>query len=154
MTSACSMVNDVIFKLTRLARKAAMATAAITLQPIHPIPMAGRGDAEMITNVRSRGVSNSRDWYFHPSYRFKIWQAPRQQRCRCAYSNYKAIWQFWIQISQIRDFVRFYDSTSKRNNAFIIFLINTYRSSVVAVIIASKNWISCIEYKYWYVGYE
>ena len=35
-------------------------------------------------SVRSRKVSKPRDWYFKLSYRFEIWQAHRQQRCRSA----------------------------------------------------------------------
>ena len=35
--------------------------------------------------VRSREVSNPRDWYFKLSYRFEIWQAHRQQCCRSAF---------------------------------------------------------------------
>ena len=34
--------------------------------------------------VRSRKVSEPRDWYFKLSYRFEIWQAHRQQCCRSA----------------------------------------------------------------------
>ena len=34
--------------------------------------------------VRSREVSNPRDWYFKLSYRFEIWQAHRQPCCRSA----------------------------------------------------------------------
>ena len=34
--------------------------------------------------VRSPKVSKPRDWYFKLSYRFEIWQAPRQHCCRSA----------------------------------------------------------------------
>ena len=34
--------------------------------------------------VRSRKVSKPRDWYFKLLYRFEIWQAHRQHRCRSA----------------------------------------------------------------------
>ena len=48
--------------------------------------------------VRSRKVSQPRDWYFKLSYRFEIWQAHRQQCCQSACqisersdnSNYKS----------------------------------------------------------------
>ena len=40
-------------------------------------------------SVRSRKVSKPRDYMLQWSYRSEIWQAPRQQSCRCACQNSK-----------------------------------------------------------------
>ena len=64
--------------------------------------------------VRSRKVSKPRDWYFKLSYRFEIWQAHRQHCCRSALSNFRAIRQFYLQISRLRDLTRSYGKTSFR----------------------------------------
>ena len=44
----------------------------------------------------------------------KTWQAPRQQHCRHACQNFRAIWSLWYPISRLRDFTRFGWKTSVR----------------------------------------
>ena len=64
--------------------------------------------------VRYRRVSKPRDLYLELSDRSEIWQALRQQCCRCACLNFKAIRQFKVPISWLRDLTRSYEKTSFR----------------------------------------
>ena len=65
-------------------------------------------------SVRSRKVSKPRDLYLKLSDRSEIWQALRQQCCRCACQISKRCDNLKIPISWLRDFTRSYEKTSFR----------------------------------------
>ena len=67
-----------------------------------------------LLSVRYRKVSKPRDLYLELSNRSEIWQASRQQCLPMCLSNFKAIWQFKVPISWLRDFTRSYEKTSSR----------------------------------------